>query len=195
MAPQSWFRTDRVWILATIILFILAFSAHIWIQLTGGYSASSYFDLIPHFLFGLAICAFLLNFNLTRSWKKALPIVPPLLLIILPALLYTIAAAFAWEIFEEFLSIFIPWLGIYSDFWWNGIRDILMGLLGASLAAGIYLWHFPAILEKRDALERAKPTTRDEGYIPGKSSMHYCEKCGSVVEPGSKHCPNCGNKL
>ncbi len=195
MASQSWFRTDRKWILFTIFLFIIASAAHIWIQLTGGYSAGAYLDMIPHFLFGAAICAFILNFNLSRSWKKVLPIVPPLLLIILPAILYTLAVAFAWEIFEEFLSIFFPWIGIYSNFWWNGVRDIIMGLLGATVAAGLYLWHFPTILEKQDVIERTKPKTHDVGYIPGKSSMPYCENCGSVIEPGSKHCSNCGHKL
>jgi hypothetical protein len=151
--------------------------------------------MIPHFLFGGAICAFLLNFNLLRSWKKALPIVPPFLLIILPAILYTLAAAFAWEIFEELLSIVFPWLGIYSNFWWNGIRDIIIGLFGATLVAGVYLWHFPAILEKHDAFVKSKPKTHEAGYIPGKTSMVYCENCGSVIEPDSKHCSHCGYKL
>jgi hypothetical protein len=195
MASRSWFRTDRIWILVTIILFILASTAHILIQISGGYSAGSYLDMIPHFLFGAAICAFLLNFNLSRSWKKALPLVPPLLLVILPAILYTLAVAFAWEIFEEFLSIFFPWLGIYANFWWNGVRDIIMGLLGAFLAAGLYLWHFPAIVAQQRAVERAKPTTRDVGYIPGTPPPQFCESCGSVVDPSSKHCSNCGHRL
>ncbi|MFX1576255.1 MAG: zinc ribbon domain-containing protein [Promethearchaeota archaeon] len=195
MTSRSWLRTDRTWILVTIILFILAFSAHIWIQFTGGYSAGSYLDMIPHFLFGAAICAFLLNFNLAQSWKKALPLIPPLLLIILPAILYTLAAAFAWEIYEEFLSIFFPWLGVYSNFWWNGVRDIIMGLLGATLFAGLYLRHFPTLIEKQDALVSTKPKTREVQYIPGKSSMQYCENCGSVIEPGSNHCSHCGHKL
>jgi len=195
MSTRSWFQTDRFWALATIILFILAFASHIWIQLMGGYSAGAYLDMIPHFLFGAAICAFLLSFNLTRSWKKALPLVPPLLIVILPAILYTLTAAFAWEIFEEFLSIFFPWLGIYANFWWNGIRDIIMGLLGATLAAGLYLWHFPAIVEQQETVEKTRPQTRGTGYIPGKSSMHFCESCGSVVDSDSKHCSNCGHKL
>ncbi|MFX1565573.1 MAG: zinc ribbon domain-containing protein [Promethearchaeota archaeon] len=195
MASRSSFHTDKVWILATIICFILASSAHIWIQLTGGYSAGSYLDMIPHFLFGTSICAFLLNFNLARSWKKALPIVPPLLLIILPAIFYTLAVAFAWEILEEFLSIFFPWLGIYSNFWWNGVRDIIMGLLGATLAAGLYLWHFPILWDQQTTLKRAIPVGRSESYIPGKKAMHYCENCGSVIEPESKHCSHCGHKL
>jgi len=195
MASRSWFRTDRLWILVNIPLFVLAITAHILIQLTGGYSAGSYLDMIPHFLFGAAICAFLLNFNLSRSLKKVLPIVPPFLLIILPAIFYTLAVAFAWEIFEEFLSIFFPWLGIYSNFWWNGVRDIVMGLLGATVVAGVYLWHFPTILDKKDALGKAKLKTRDSGFISGKTSIAYCENCGSVIEPNSKHCSHCGHKL
>ena len=195
MASQSRFHTDRTWIIVTIAFFILAFIAHIWIQLSGGYTAGSYLDMIPHFLFGAAICAFLLNFNLSRSWKKTLPLVPPLLIVILPAILYTLALAFAWEFFEEFLSIFFPWFGIYSDFWWNGVRDIIMGLLGATIVAGLYLWHFPAILEKQEALGKSTSQTRDTGYIPGKASMQYCENCGTTVEPGSKHCTFCGHKL
>ncbi len=195
MTARSLFRTDRLWVLITIILFIFAFIAHSGIQLTGGYSAGSYLDMIPHFLFGAAICAFFLSFNLTRSWKKALPLVPPLLLIILPAILYTLATAFAWEIFEEFLSIFFPWLGIYSNFWWNGVRDIIMGLLGATLTAGLYLWHFPVIETEHDVLDHTGRKTREIGYIPGKVSMHHCENCGSVIEPGSRHCSNCGHKL
>ena len=195
MASQSWFRTDWKWILLTIILFVLAISAHIWIQFTGGYSAGSYLDMIPHFLFGAAICAFLLNFNLSRSWKKALPVVSPLLIVILPAILYTLAAAFAWEIFEEFLSIFFPWVGIYSDFWWNGVRDIIMGLFGAILAAGIYLWHFPVLEIEQVTSRRTRRFVRETGYIPGKAALFHCENCGSVIEPESKHCSNCGAKL
>ncbi len=195
MSNGSWFRTDKVWLITTLIFFILGTSAHVWIQLTGGYSPGSYLDMIPHFLYGTAICALLLNFNIGRSWKKAFPLIPPLLLVILPAILYTLAVAFAWEILEEFLSVFLPWLGFYSNFWWNGVRDIIMGLLGATLAAGLYLWHFPAILETQEVIERTRPKTRDTGYIPGKSSMHHCENCGSVVEPDSKHCSNCGHKL
>ena len=195
MAAQSWFRTDRKWILFTILLFILASVAHIWIQLTGGYRAGSYLDMIPHFLFGAAICAFLLNLNLSRSWKKALPALSPLLIVILPAILYTLAAAFAWEIFEEFLSIFFPWVGIYSDFWWNGIRDIIMGLLGAIIVAGLYLWHFPTYEADQDTLPRTRQITHKSGYIPGKTAMDHCENCGSVIEPKSKHCSNCGHKL
>lgn len=192
---RTWLQTDRFWILTTIIFFSLAFTAHIWIQLTGGYNAGSYLDVIPHFLFGAAICAFFLNFNLSRSWKKALPLVPPLLVIILPAVLYTVAIAFTWEIFEELLSILLPWLGLYADFWWNGIRDIFMGILGATLTAGLYLWHFPVLKQPQEIVEKARPQARRAGYIPGKSAMHYCENCGSVVEPDSKHCSNCGHKL
>ncbi|MFX1509080.1 MAG: zinc ribbon domain-containing protein [Promethearchaeota archaeon] len=195
MTSRSWFHTDKLWILVTSILFVLASGAHIWIQITGGYSAGSYLDMIPHFLFGAAICAFLLNFSLIRSWKKTLPIVPPLLLVILPAILYTLAVAFTWEMFEEFLSIFFPWLGIYSNFWWNGVRDIVMGLLGATLAAGLYLWHFPVLMEQQTAFEKTTSRRRGQGYIPGKSAMQYCENCGSVIEPGSKHCSHCGHRL
>jgi hypothetical protein len=195
MTSQSWFHTDWKWILFTTLLFILASAAHVWIQLTGGYSAGSYLDMIPHFLFGAAICAFLLNFNLSRSWKKALPVVSPLLIVILPAILYTLAAAFAWEIFEEFLSIFFPWVGIYSDFWWNGVRDIIMGLLGAVLVAGLYLWHFPIIQVEHTTLPQTRQPSHKVGYIPGKASLNHCENCGSVIEPGSKHCSNCGHKL
>lgn len=195
MTTRSWFQTDRLWVLITIILFILAFSSHIWIQLTGGYSAGAYLDMIPHFLFGAAICAFLLNFNLARSWKKVFPLVPPLLIVILPAILYTLAAAFAWEIFEEFLANFFPWIGIYSDFWWNGVRDIIMGLLGATMAAGLYLWHFPVIVAKQEVVEKSRPLPRETGYIPGKVASQFCESCGSVVDPDSKHCSNCGHKL
>lgn len=195
MTSNSRFQTDRLWILTTIILFILGFSVHFWIQLTGGYSAGSYLDMVPHFLFGAALCAFLLNFNLSRSWKKALPLVPPLLLIVLPAIFYTLTLAFAWEIFEELLSIFLPWLGIYANFWWNGIRDIIMGILGATLAAGLYLWHFPAVSQLQEPVEKTRPTTRHTGYIPGKEAMHFCESCGSVVDPDSRHCSNCGHKL
>ena len=110
MSNNSWFRTDKIWITTTLILFILATISHIWIQLTGGYSPGSFFDIIPHFLYGAAICALFLNFNIGRSWKKVLPLIPPILLVILPALLYTLAIAFVWEILEEFLSIYLPWL-------------------------------------------------------------------------------------
>jgi hypothetical protein len=195
MASQSWFRTSRVWVLVTLTLFILAFTAHFGIQFIGGYNAGAYLDMIPHFLFGAAICAFFLNLSISRAWKKALPIVPPLLMIILPALLYTLAAAFAWEVFEEALSIFYPWLNIYSDFWWNGVRDIIMGLFGATLTAGIYLWYFPAIVKEQEAGKGKRSKTRQIEYVPGKSFMHYCESCGSVVDPDSKHCSNCGHKL
>ncbi len=193
MTKQTWMRTSKVWIIITIVLFILAFTAHIWIQLTGGYSPGSYFDMIPHFLFGAAICAFLLNFTLNRTWKKTIPIIPPLLLVILPALLYTLAAAFAWEILEELISILLPWLGIYSNFWWNGVRDIIMGFIGALVAAGFYLWHFPAITPIGPT-DRGKDQTTSPDYIPGKLAMNYCDSCGATFPIDANHCPNCGHK-
>ncbi|MFW9830530.1 MAG: zinc ribbon domain-containing protein [Candidatus Thorarchaeota archaeon] len=194
MAYREWYRTDKVWVFATLILFILAFMAHIWIQLTGGYSPGSYFDMVPHFLFGAAICALLLNFNINRTWKKVFPIIPPFLLVILPALLYTLAVAFAWEIVEELLSIYLPWLGFYSDFWWNGVRDLVMGLLGALLASGFYLWHFPVIVQQQAVLEKTIPRSQSPGYIPGKGAMNYCDACGATLPFGANHCPNCGQK-
>lgn len=194
MRARSRFQTDPFWIAISVIFFTLAFSAHILIQLTGGYSPGSYWDMIPHFLFGAAICALLLNFNLSRSLKKLIPVIPPLLLVILPAIFYTIAVGFTWEIIEEIFEQFFPWLGYYSDFWWNGIRDILMDFLGALLATGLYLWHFPMQASKvAKELRGAKivPT----GYIPGKIAMVYCDSCGSTIPPDSRHCPNCGEKI
>jgi hypothetical protein len=194
MSNGSWFQTDKVWLITTLIFFILATCAHIWIQLTGGYSSGSYLDMIPHFLYGASICALFLNFNIGKSWKKVIPIIPPLLLVILPAILYTLAVAFAWEILEEFLSIFLPWLGFYSDFWWNGVRDIIVGFFGALVGVGLYLRHFPKIVEQREGLHRARPKTPPPSYIPGKTAMHYCDACGAILPADAKHCPHCGHK-
>jgi hypothetical protein len=70
-----------------------------------------------------------------------------------------------------------------------------MGLLGATVAAGLYLWHFPVMVAKREVVEKTRPLTHKTGYIPGKSASPFCESCGSVVDSDSKHCSNCGHKL
>ena len=154
MAERKLFRTDWLWILITAILILCAVTAFIWVELIDGYGPGYYWDMIPHFLSGAALCAFLLNFNLSRTNQKIIPILPLILLIIIPAIIYTLSLGFAWELIEEAIEQFLPWIGIYADFWWNGIRDIIMDLLGAILAALIYLWHFPALDQK----EATKPS-------------------------------------
>ncbi len=44
---------------------------------------------------------------------------------------------------------------------------------------------------KRDELEKAKA----EEYAAPESTVKYCPKCGTELQPGAKFCPSCGEKV
>ena len=194
MTRRRLFRTNPVWIAITIVSFIIAISVHIWVQLIGGYGAGSNWDMLTHFLFGIAISAFFLNFNLSRTHRKLVTILPPVILVVIPAIVYTVAIGLAWELVEEFIQHFLPWVGIYADFWWNGVRDLIMDFLGAVLAASAFLLLFPALTSPEEHKPKPPAISRSPP-IPGQAAMNYCDNCGSVVPPDSKHCPRCGHHV
>ena len=189
---RSWFRTDRLWIFFTFILIVAAVAAILWVDAIGGFGPGQLWDMLPHFLSGAALCAFLLNFNISRTKQKLTPLAAALLIAI-PAIIYTLVLGFAWELIEEAIEHFMPWVPIYAQFFWNGVRDLIMDLLGAALSALLYLWHFPAIQEPRPP--HPSHPVRSQEPLPGLQAMNYCANCGSVVPADAEYCPACGEKV
>lgn len=181
------FRTDWLWLLITGVLIVSAVVSLYWVAIIDGYRPEYLWDMLPHALCGAALCAFFLNFNITRSSKKYIAIVPLLLLTIIPAIIITLSFGVLWEMIE----VYMPWLGFFAHDIVNILRDILADVIGAVFTAIVYFYHFEALeeIQKPDT----EPTqVQDSSQPPGKDAMNYCDNCGSVMPPGEHTCDNCG---
>jgi hypothetical protein len=153
-----------------------------------GYRPELLWDMIPHALSGAALCAFFLNFNISRSKKRYVAILPLIFLTIIPAVIITLALGFLWEAVE----VYMPWLGFFAWDLWNIIRDLIADLIGAVFTAIIYFYHFEALegIEQPDS--DADQEQESDQPPPGKDAMNKCDNCGSVMPPGEHTCDNCG---
>ncbi len=189
MSPRRLFRTDWLWALITIVLTISAVVSLFWVASIDGYRPELLWDMIPHALSGAAICAFFLNFNVSRSRKRYIAILPLILLTIIPAVIITLFLGIIWEMIE----VGLPWLGFFAYDIGNIIRDIIADIIGAVFTAIIYFYHFEALEEIQKPDTETKPTQgQDSSQVPGRDTMNYCDNCGSVMPPGERTCDNCG---
>jgi hypothetical protein len=187
MSPRRIFRTDWLWVLITAVLIISAVVSLFWVASIDGYRPELLWDMIPHALSGAAICAFLLNFNISRSSKRYIAILPLILLTIIPAVIITLAFGILWEAVE----VYMPWLGFFAWDLGNIIRDIIADVIGAVFTVIIYYYHYEALeeIQKPDT----EPTrVQDTSQPPGRDTMNYCDNCGSVMPTGEHTCDNCG---
>ncbi|MFX1474402.1 MAG: zinc ribbon domain-containing protein [Promethearchaeota archaeon] len=182
------FRTDWLWILITIVLIISAVVSLFWVAtIPGGYEPYNYWDMLPHALSGAALTAFFLNFNISRTRKKYVAIVPLILLTVIPAIIITMILGALWEGIE----VFMPWLGFFAHDIWNIIRDLIADLIGAIFTAIVYFYHFEALEDIEQP--KAKPAqVQGSSQPPGSDAMRYCDNCGAVLPPGEHTCDHCG---
>ncbi len=187
MSPRKIFRTDWLWLLITTVLIISAVVSLFWVAAIDGYRPQYLWDMIPHALSGAALCAFFLNFNISRSRKKVIAIAPFILLTLLPAILITIALGALWEGIE----VGLPWLGFFAWDIWNIIRDIIADVIGAIFTAIIYFYHYE-VIEEIGPSEIESAQDQVSSQPPGKDTMNFCDNCGSVMPPGEHTCDHCG---
>lgn len=187
MSSPRIFRTDWLWVLITVVLTVSAVVSLFWVAMIDGYRPELLWDMIPHALSGAALCAFFLNFNISRSRKKYVAVLPLIFLIIIPAIIITLALGLIWEAIE----VYMPWLGFFAWDIGNIIRDIIADVIGAVFTAIIYFYHFEA-LEEIEQPDTEPVPVQDSSQPPGKDTMNYCDNCGSVMPPGERTCDNCG---
>jgi hypothetical protein len=110
---------DR-WLWFTISMALAAFAAHILAEYTFHLYDVTPVDKFTHGLSGMAITAFILNFNLTRGRKVYYPV----------SIGVSWLAFVAWEIYEWIAVMTIPNSGIETSLWDMGI-DLWIDTLGA----------------------------------------------------------------
>ncbi len=108
IAGHKIFETGDRWVLFTLFIGLSAFAAHILAEYTFHIYDITPIDRFTHGLSGMAITAFILNFNLTRGRKVYYP----------TSIAVSWLAFILWELYE-WMSVRVtisPW-GIGIDLW------------------------------------------------------------------------------
>ena len=117
---------DR-WVLFTLFIGLCAFAAHFLAEYTFHVYDATPIDKFTHGLSGMAITAFILNFNLTRGRKVYYP----------TSIGVSWLAFVAWEVYEWIYAHTDPNSGIETSLWDMGI-DLWVDSLGALAICFIY---------------------------------------------------------
>lgn len=120
IASHKILDTGDRWIWFTIFIALSAFAAHILAEYTFQLYDVTPIDKFTHGLSGMAITAFILNFNLTRGRKVYYPV----------SIGVSWLAFIAWEIYEWVALLTVPDSGVETGLWDMGI-DLWIDSLGA----------------------------------------------------------------
>jgi len=140
---------DR-WLLFTIFIGLSAFAAHILAEYTLDIYDVTPIDKFTHGLSGMAITAFILNFNLTRGRKVYYP----------TSIGVSWLAFIAWEVYEWIAVMTNPNSGIETNLWDMAI-DLWVDTLGALSICFIYDEIMQSSVKKHVAKDKSSTDTRD----------------------------------